>query len=107
VQRSIEAGDLVVVGVNRFQDEEGGGSPPIMRVDPAAEADQVARLRAYRERRDATAATDALDRLRAAAAGTDNLLPAIIDAVKAGATLGEVSDRLREAWGAYRELVTI
>jgi methylmalonyl-CoA mutase N-terminal domain/subunit len=107
VQRAIESGDLVVVGVNRFQDEDGGASPPIMRIDPAAEADQVARLRAFRERRDADAAQGALDRLRTAAAGTDNLLPAIIDAVKAGATLGEVSDRLRDAWGAHRELVTI
>ena len=57
-------GDLVVVGVNRFQDEDGGASPPIMRIDPAAEADQVARLRAFRERRDASAAAEALDRLR-------------------------------------------
>jgi methylmalonyl-CoA mutase N-terminal domain/subunit len=107
VQRAIETGDLVVVGVNRFQDEDGGVSPPIMRIDPAAEADQVARLRAFRGRRDTAAAQEALERLRNAAAGSDNLLPAIIDAVKAGATLGEVSDRLREAWGAHRELVTI
>jgi methylmalonyl-CoA mutase N-terminal domain/subunit len=78
-----------------------------MRIDPAAEADQVARLRAFRGRRDTAAAQEALERLRNAAAGSDNLLPAIIDAVKAGATLGEVSDRLREAWGAHRELVTI
>jgi methylmalonyl-CoA mutase N-terminal domain/subunit len=48
-----------------------------------------------------------LDRLGTAAAGTDNLVPAIIDAVRVGATLGEVSDRLRQAWGAHRELVTI
>jgi methylmalonyl-CoA mutase N-terminal domain/subunit len=107
VQRAIETGDLVVVGVNRFQDDDGGVSPPIMRIDPAAEADQVARLRAFREQRDTAATTDALDRLRTAATGSDNLMPAIIDAVKAGATLGEVSDRLREAWGAHRELVTI
>ncbi len=107
VQRRIETGDLVVVGVNRFQDEDGGGSPPIMRIDPAAEADQVARLRAFRERRDEQAAQDALGRLRTAAGGTDNLVPAIIEAVNAGATLGEVSDRLRQAWGAHRELVTI
>ena len=43
----------------------------------------------------------------AAAAGTDNLVPALIDAVKAGGTLGEVSDRLRDAWGKHRELVTV
>jgi methylmalonyl-CoA mutase N-terminal domain/subunit len=64
VQRAIETGDLVVVGVNRFQDEDGGVSPPIMRIDPAAEADQVARLRAFRGRRDTAAAQEALERLR-------------------------------------------
>ena len=48
-----------------------------------------------------------MERLAAAAAGTDNLVPALIDAVKAGATLGEVSDRLRDAWGEHRELVTV
>jgi len=107
VQRRIESGDLVVVGVNRFQDEDGGASPPILRIDPAAEADQVARLRAFRERRDQAASAGALERLRVAAEGTDNLVPVIIDAVKAGATLGEVSDGLRATWGAHRELVTI
>jgi methylmalonyl-CoA mutase, N-terminal domain len=107
VQRAIESGDLVVVGVNRFQDEDATGSRPILRIDPAAEADQVARLRAHRERRDGTATAHALERLRTTAAGTGNLVPAIIEAVKAGATLGEVSDRLRDTWGAHRELITI
>ncbi|MBX3030822.1 MAG: methylmalonyl-CoA mutase [Chloroflexi bacterium] len=107
VQRRIESADMVVVGVNRFQDEDGGVSPPIMRIDPAAERDQVARLEAFRARRDAEATSAALERLGNAAAGTDNLVPAIIDAVTAGATLGEVSDRLRQAWGQHREIVTI
>ncbi len=107
VQRGIEDGDLVVVGVNRFQDEDAEASPPILRIDPAAEADQVARLRAFRARREPSDVTGALARLGDAAMGTANLVPAIIDAAKAGATLGEVSDRLRDAWGAHRELVTI
>jgi methylmalonyl-CoA mutase N-terminal domain/subunit len=107
VQRGIESGDLVVVGVNRFQDEDGGASAPILRIDPAAEADQVARLRAFRERRDGEAVERALQRLREVASGSDNLVPGIIEAVTLGATLGEVSDRLREAWGAHHELVTI
>ncbi len=105
-QRNIESGESVVVGVNRYQDD-AGVSPPIMRIDPAAEADQVARLRAFRDRRDADAWGAAMARLTAAAAGSENLVPALIDAVKAGGTLGEVSDRLRETWGRHRELVTV
>ncbi len=105
-QRRIESGDSIVVGVNRYQDD-AGTSPPILRIDPAAEADQVARLRAFRERRDPAAWAAAMDRLSAAAAGTDNLVPMLIEAVKAGGTLGEVSDRLRGAWGRHRELVTV
>ena len=105
-QRRIESGDAVVVGVNRYQDDEGV-SPPIMRIDPAAEAEQVARLRAFRAGRDPDAWSTAMERLSRAAAGTENLVPALIDAVKAGGTLGEVSDRLRDTWGRHRELVTI
>ncbi len=105
-QRAIETGESVVVGVNRFQDDVGT-TPPIMRLDPAAEADQVARLRAFRERRDPRAWSAAMDHLSATAAASGNLMPALIDAVKAGGTLGEVSDRLRETWGSHRELVTI
>ena len=105
-QRRIESGDSVVVGVNKYQDD-AGVSPPIMRIDPAAEADQVARLRAFRARRDPEAWSTAMERLSMAAVGTDNLVPALIDAVKAGGTLGEVSDRLRDAWGKHRELVTV
>ncbi len=105
-QRRIESGESVVVGVNRYQDEETV-SPPIMRIDPAAEGEQVARLRAFRARRDPEAWAMAMSRLGAAAAGTHNLVPALIDAVKAGGTLGEVSDQLRETWGRHRELVTL
>ncbi len=105
-QRQIESGESVVVGVNRYQDD-AGVSPPIMRIDPAAERDQVARLQAFRAARDPEAWAAAMDRLAATAAGSENLVPALIDAVKAGGTLGEVSDRLRDAWGRHRELVTV
>jgi methylmalonyl-CoA mutase, N-terminal domain len=105
-QRQIESGESVVVGVNRYQDD-AGVTPPILRIDPAAEGDQVARLRAFRGRRDPAAWAAAMDRLAAAAAGSDNVVPALIDAVNAGGTLGEVSDRLRDAWGRHRELVTV
>ena len=106
VQREVESGERVVVGVNRFQDGETI-SPPLLRIDPAAEAAQVARVQAFRARRDPVAWAASLDALAATADSQRNLMPVIIDAVKAGATLGEVSDRLRLAWGQHRELVTV
>ncbi|HSM34260.1 MAG TPA: methylmalonyl-CoA mutase family protein, partial [Anaerolineae bacterium] len=106
VQREIEAADRIVVGVNRFTDDEVV-TPALQRIDPALEREQVARLQALRSARDETAWGSALDRLEAAARGTDNVLPAMIDAVKAQATLGEISDRLRAIWGEHREVVTV
>jgi methylmalonyl-CoA mutase, N-terminal domain len=106
VQREIEAGERVVVGINRFQDD-AGSVPPLQRIDPAAERSQVERLRSYRVARDQAACSATLDRLGVAAAGSANLVPIIIEAVKAGATLGEISDRLRRVWGEHQELLTV
>jgi methylmalonyl-CoA mutase N-terminal domain/subunit len=106
VQREIEAGDRIVVGVNRYLDDEQA-SPLLQRIDPRMEHEQVARLARLRAERDGVAWAAALERLAAAATGTDNLVPPIIDAVKARATLGEISDRLRVAWGEHHELVTV
>jgi len=108
VQQAIERGDLVVVGVNRFQDDGAGeAKAPLQRIDAEGERRQVERVRRVRAERDAVAWGTALDRLEAAARGTDNLLPAMIDAVKAQATVGEISDRLRAAFGVHRELITV
>jgi methylmalonyl-CoA mutase N-terminal domain/subunit len=108
VQQAIERGDLVVVGVNRYRDEGvGEASPPIQRIDPDGERRQVERVKRIRAERDAGAWSAALDRLEAAARGSDNLLPLMIDAVKAYATVGEISDRLRSAFGVHRELITV
>ena len=108
VQQAIERGDLVVVGVNKYRDDAGGGvDAPLQRIDPEGERRQVARLRRVRAERDAAAWGAALDRLEAAARGTDNLLPPMIEAVKAHATVGEISDRLRTAFGVHRELITV
>jgi methylmalonyl-CoA mutase N-terminal domain/subunit len=106
VQREIESEERIVVGVNRFRDDRLP-SPELQRIDPAGEHEQVARLRQLRAERDGTAWTAALAQLEAAAAGDANLLPPIIAAVKARATLGEISDRLRSAWGEHRELITV
>jgi methylmalonyl-CoA mutase N-terminal domain/subunit len=108
VQQAIERGDLVVVGVNRYRDEGAGeASPPIQRIDPDGERRQIERVKRVRAERDAAAWSAALDRLEAGARGTDNLLPLMVDAVKAYATVGEISDRLRSAFGVHRELITV
>lgn len=99
-QLAVERGEQVIVGVNAFQEAEG--PPRIEQPDyPALEAAQRERLRAVRKRRDPVAVRRALEGIRAAARGTDNLLPPIIEAGRALATLGEISDVLREEWGTY------
>ncbi len=105
-QREVEADERVVVGVNRFVDE-GAPAPHLQRIDPAAERAQIAGLRRVRAERDRAACERALGRLEGEARGSANLLPAIIEAVQAYATLGEISDRLRVAWGEHRELITV
>ncbi len=100
-QLAVESGEKVIVGVNAFKVD--GGAEAIEQPDYSAlEAAQKAKLEAFRRKRDAAAVQDALDGVRAAARGTDNLMPPIITAVKAGATLGEISDALRAEWGVYR-----
>jgi methylmalonyl-CoA mutase N-terminal domain/subunit len=106
-QRAIDAGDQIVVGVNRYRDEAPGAPPAIQRIDPEAERRQVTGVRRVRAERDPAAWTAAMTRLDDAARGTDNLLPPLIEAVKAYATVGEIADRLRAAWGVHRELITV
>jgi methylmalonyl-CoA mutase N-terminal domain/subunit len=104
-QRQVEAKQQVVVGVNAFKAEDP--PVPVLKVDPALEEQQVARLRALRKDRDNGAVKQALDAVRAGARGTENLMPLILAAVKAEATLGEVSDALRDVYGEYRETVVL
>jgi methylmalonyl-CoA mutase, N-terminal domain len=99
--RQIDAGERVVVGVNRFQlDEEEPYEP--LQVDPAIEATQAARLAALRAARDQAAVEVALDKIRAVARSTGNVLVPMKDALRLRATVGEVCDALREVWGTYR-----
>jgi methylmalonyl-CoA mutase N-terminal domain/subunit len=99
-QREIETGDRVVVGVNRFTEDERptSGVGPDYRV---LERQQRAAIAALRERRSASAATSALEVLARAARGSENLMPVIMDAVRASVTLGEISETLRHEWGTY------
>ena len=105
-QRAIDAGDQVVVGVNRFRDEETT-TPPTQKIDPEGERRQVEGLRRVRAERDPAAWETAMRHLDDAARGPENLMPPIIEAVKAYATVGEIADHLRSAWGVHRELITI
>ncbi len=108
VQQQIERGDLVVVGVNRFRDDDAGEvKAALQRIDPEGERRQIERVRRVRTERDPAAWAAALARLDDAARGTDNLMPPIIEAVNAYATVGEISDRLRAAFGVHRELITV
>jgi ethylmalonyl-CoA mutase len=102
--RRIESGDQIVVGVNRFTEAEPsplGTTESILRVDPAVEAELVADVQAWRRQRDQRAVDDALDALRSAAAGTDNVMPATIALAKAGGTTGEWADALRDVFGEF------
>jgi methylmalonyl-CoA mutase N-terminal domain/subunit len=106
VQRAIEDGSQVVVGVNRFRDE-GRRTAALQRIDPDGERRQVDGVRRVRAERDPVAWEAALRRVGDCARGDENLMPALIEAVSAYATVGEISDRLRAAWGEHRELVTV
>lgn len=100
IAQETDSGERVVVGVNRYQlDEEEPYEP--LRVDPAIEAQQAARLTKLRAERDRAAVDAALSSLREAAKGEANVLYPMKDALRARATVGEVCDALREVWGAY------
>jgi methylmalonyl-CoA mutase N-terminal domain/subunit len=107
VQREIERQERVVVGVNMFRDEGERTRPPLLRIDPDGERLQVASLRRVRAGRDAAAWEASMRWLEEAARGDANLVPAIVEAVTAYATVGEIADRLRSIWGVHRELITV
>ncbi len=106
-QRGVEAEERIIVGVNRFQD--AGESPSIetLRIDPSVERDQVERLRALRSRRAEGPWRTGLDVVEERARSGANLVPAIIDAVAAWATVGEVAGRLRKVFGEHKETLVL
>jgi methylmalonyl-CoA mutase N-terminal domain/subunit len=102
-QSEVEAGQRVVVGVNRYELEDEQ-EIDILRIDPALERKQIERVQALRARRDSAAVEQALARLKEASLRDDvNLMPLIIDASRAYTTMGEMCDALRETWGVWRE----
>src|ERR1700678_1294011 len=105
-QQAVDRLEAVVVGVNRFQIEEEK-PVPIQRIDPALEPKQVERLRALRAKRNAETWKAALLAVEDTARSGDNLIPRILAAVEASATVGEISDALRNVYGEYKEAVVI
>ncbi len=105
-QAAVDSGEQVVVGVNRFQADEGKPIPTL-RIDPEIERSQVARLAALRARRDAAKSKAAVAEIERRAASGENLMPAILAAVEAYVTVGEISDALRRTFGEYEESVVI
>jgi methylmalonyl-CoA mutase, N-terminal domain len=105
-QRAVEKKEQIVVGVNDFIAEEPR-TIPTLRIDAEIERSQIARLKALRAKRDSGRAKSALAELQRRAATTENLLPAILAAVEAYATIGEISDTLRHVFGEYQESVVI
>ncbi len=101
-QREVERGERVIVGVNRFaqQDEQ---PIELLAIDQTAEDRQKETLAALRKRRDGARVEASLDRLRRAASGTGSTMPHILEAVRAYATLGEICDAFRDVFGTYQE----
>jgi methylmalonyl-CoA mutase, N-terminal domain len=106
-QREVETGERVIVGVNRYQTAEEGVPFDTLRVDPELERAQAERVGALRARRAQAPWRAALQALEDRARGNDNLMPSIVEAVLAGATVGEVAGRLRTVFGEHRETLVV
>jgi methylmalonyl-CoA mutase N-terminal domain/subunit len=108
-QVAIDSGDTVVVGVNRFVDDESGqrAGPPVFQIDPEIERHQAERVRSLRASRDSTAWQQSVEAVTTAARDGSNLVPRIIEAVEAKATVGEIADAMRSVFGEYRETAAL
>jgi len=106
-QKAVESGDRTVVGVNQFQAEEDAKPGDLLKVDPEVRIKQVDKLGKLKATRDNDAVTRNLAALQAAAEGEANLMPPILESVRAYATLGEICDCLRGVFGEYEGVVTI
>src|SRR5579883_2390799 len=102
-QRQVDSGERAIVGVNKYVVKEDGNPIPTLKIDYAAEKQQIERVRTTRSQRDAARAKQALEAVRRAAATDENLVPPILDAVRAHVTLGEVCDVFREVFGVHRD----
>jgi len=105
-QKDIEDGDKIIVGLNKYQVKE---APPkgLLKVDPAVEEMQKKNVTQLREKRDNALVKQCLEKLGNACRSNDNLMPFILDAVKAYATLGEICNVKRDVFGEYRQTIII
>ena len=101
-EQAVASGERVVVGVNKYTETEEAETPLLFRPDERALREQLERLRRHRQERDATTAAASLEALRSAASGDADLMPSLLDAVRAEATLGEICGTMREVFGEYR-----
>ncbi|MDM7320994.1 MAG: methylmalonyl-CoA mutase family protein [Fervidobacterium sp.] len=106
-QLAVEKGEEIIVGVNKFQIEEDLKQTQILKVDPELEKKQKERLKKLKERRDNEKVKKLLNKIKEVAATDENLFPYVLEAVKAYATVGEISNALREVFGEYTETVII
>jgi len=102
-QQAVDAGESIVVGVNKFNDEGSAAPIDTLRIDPGVERRQIERVQALRAGRNPSTWRAALDAVSAAAADGSNLVPPIIAAVEAAATVGEISDAMRAVFGEHEE----
>ncbi|MCI0530705.1 MAG: methylmalonyl-CoA mutase family protein [candidate division Zixibacteria bacterium] len=101
-QKQVESGEEIIVGVNAYQTDQEQ-EPEIYRPDPKVAQEQIKRLSNIKKRRDTKRVEESLKRLSAAAGGTENMLPPILDCVRSCCTLGEICDTLRQVWGEHKE----
>jgi methylmalonyl-CoA mutase N-terminal domain/subunit len=102
-QKAVDSGEQVVVGVNKFASTEKS-EVKLLEIDEAIERKQTERLKKLKRERDNAKVKEALDEVRQVARGDQNVMPVLIDAVKVYATVGEISDVLRDVFGEYKEL---
>jgi methylmalonyl-CoA mutase, N-terminal domain len=100
-QRGVEKGEKIIVGVNKFQVEEGA-SIPIFRIDDSIRQVQTAKLDSLKKRRDPAKCDSILQELNDKASSGENIMPVVIEAVERFCTLGEIADTLREVFGEYK-----
>ena len=105
-QKDLESKEEIIVGVNEFQSQEGV-SPEILKISEETVNDQLARLKAFKARRDGNRLNSHLEKIQNAAEGNDNLMPLFVSAVKDNVTLGEISDALRKVFGRHKENITL
>ncbi|ACJ74662.1 MAG TPA: methylmalonyl-CoA mutase [Thermosipho africanus] len=106
-QLAIENGEDIIVGVNKFQIEEDLSQKEVLKVDPELEEKQKQKLKKLKEKRDNEKVKKVLNNVKKAASSDENLMPYILEAVKAYATVGEISNALREVFGEYTETIII